>query len=173
MVARKQDKTKEQKRRLKAIKELERTRQAISASRERLMEGVKERISQTGRAVRFDFSNQVKMSEVILDFAQPLLDAAQTDVEQFKAIELAIMVWNISMLPEINQKKRIEEIKAVTFVGNQADWKEDDEVFTYLLQRRKSFYSGINRIIMDYDIIETPQGFHLNVVSNIIRDRQP
>jgi hypothetical protein len=83
------------------------------------------------------------------------------------------MVWNISMLPEINQKKRIEEIKAVTFVGNQADWKEDDEVFTYLLQRRKSFYSGINRIIMDYDIIETPQGFHLNVVSNIIRDRQP
>jgi hypothetical protein len=46
---------------------------------------------------------------------------------------------------------------------------EGHEVVNFLIQRKKLVFPDINRMVVDYDIIDTPKGVHLNVVSNIYR----
>ncbi len=40
------------------------------------------------------------MSEVLLDFANPLLDEAKSDKEKRTAITISALIWNASLLPE-------------------------------------------------------------------------
>lgn len=46
------------------------------------------------------------------------------------------------------------------------------EIFNFLVVRKQSLYPEINRLVVDYELIETPKGIHLNVVSNIIRNEE-
>jgi hypothetical protein len=48
------------------------------------------------------------MSQVIFDFATPLLKSCQDDDAAKKAISLAIFVWNATLLPEEEQKKTLD-----------------------------------------------------------------
>jgi hypothetical protein len=48
------------------------------------------------------------MSQVIFDFATPLLKTCQDDEAERKAISLAIFVWNATLLPEEEQKKTLD-----------------------------------------------------------------
>jgi hypothetical protein len=107
------------------------------------------------------------MSEVIIDFARPLLDAAQTDEEIQKAIGMAIAMWNVAILPDKEQKNFIREFFDNTkdSSSNQELPEKYDQIVSYFIARKKVFFSDIKRMILDYECIETPQGFHLNVVS--------
>jgi hypothetical protein len=109
-MTRKQKKTKEWKRRQKKIKERQRAREAITASQERLLQKVKNKSGNDGNKFRVEKrSSQQKMSEVIIDFAKPLLDAAQTDEQIQMAIGMAIAMWNVAILPDKEQKNFIRE----------------------------------------------------------------
>jgi hypothetical protein len=48
------------------------------------------------------------MSQVIFDFAAPLLKTCQDDEAQKKAISLAIFVWNATLLPDEEQRKTLD-----------------------------------------------------------------
>jgi hypothetical protein len=48
------------------------------------------------------------MSNVILDFAGPLLETCQDEASERKAISLAIYVWNTVMLPEPECRQTLE-----------------------------------------------------------------
>ena len=45
-----------------------------------------------------------------------------------------------------------------------------NKIMDELLERKKSLFPDINRSIIDYDLIKTPKGLHLNIVSNISKD---
>ena len=169
----KQKKTKEWKRRLKRIKERERTKAAINASRERLRERVKNFSSQKDYELRIDQSNPQKMSEVIIEYAQPLLDAAQSPQNQRKSIAMAITFWNIALLSDEEQKKFIKDfINTAKAPTNNEEWSgECEQVVTYFIERKTAYYPHINRMILDFECIETPQGLHLNVVSKEIQEK--
>jgi hypothetical protein len=175
-MARKRKKTKEWKRWQKKIKERQRSREAITASQEKLLQRVKNISANEGNKFRVEKrSNQQKMSEVIVDFAKPLLDAAQTDEEIQKAIGMAIAMWNVAILPDKDQKDFLREFFNDTndtkdSSSNQELFEEHDQVVSYFIARKKVFFPDIKRIIMDYECIETPQGFHLNVVSTDLQE---
>jgi hypothetical protein len=40
------------------------------------------------------------------------------------------------------------------------------------MERKKTFFHEIKRVILDYEYVETPKGFHINVVSNILKNDQ-
>ena len=43
-------------------------------------------------------------------------------------------------------------------------------IVSSLIQRRVDFYAEVKRLVVDYDIVNTPGGgFHLNVVSSLLR----
>jgi hypothetical protein len=48
------------------------------------------------------------MSQVIWEFAQPLLETCDDEAAERKAISLAIFVWNTALLPEPERKKTLE-----------------------------------------------------------------
>jgi hypothetical protein len=45
-------------------------------------------------------------------------------------------------------------------------------VLNFLMERKKVFFPEIKRVILDYEYVETPKGFHINVVSNILKNDQ-
>jgi hypothetical protein len=49
------------------------------------------------------------MSQVILDFAAPLLETCSDEASERKAISLAIYVWNTAMLPEPQCRRILED----------------------------------------------------------------
>ena len=170
---RKRKKTKEWKRRQKKIKERQRSRETIIASQEKLLQRVKNISANDGNKFRVEKkSSQQKMSEVIIDFAKPLLDAAQTNKEMQRAIGMAIAMWNVAILPDKEQKDFLREFFNNTkdSSSNQDLPEEHNQVVSYFIARKKVFFSDIKRMILDYECVETPQGFHLNVVSTELQE---
>lgn len=168
IMVKKQKKTKEWKRRQKRIKERERSENAINASQEKLLERLKENTSLENYDYRINRCNSQKMSEIILDFAQPLLDVAQSAEDQHKMISMAIILWNLAFLPDEKQKEVIEELVHPFQVGsaNEKRSEEIEQVVTYFIKRKKILYPHVNRMILDFECIETSRGFHLNVISS-------
>ncbi|VAX35069.1 hypothetical protein MNBD_UNCLBAC01-132 [hydrothermal vent metagenome] len=110
-----------------------------------------------------------KMSEIILEFAEPLLDVASHYREQENSIYFAIMVWNMSLCSKRNQKEDIQNL-----INTICDTKEklvikDMKCFIeQLLKRKKKYFAQENRFIKDYHIKEGKNGdISLDVVSII------
>jgi hypothetical protein len=113
-----------------------------------------------------------KMSQIIIDYARPLLDAAKNGEEQKKAITIAITIWNLSLFPSKTKSKYLTEIKK-TMKATSAkggDFSENDEVFNYMMERKRVLFNKINRVVFDYEFVETPKSFHLNVVSSVLKE---
>jgi len=159
----KKRKTKAEKRHLRAIRERERQLELIEGSRERLLTRVVEEQSRKGREVLVDESDSVKMSEVIIDFAEPMLKHSKSFEDQRKALETAILLWNISMLPEEKQVEHTLNL-GINLCGEPSEANmELYRILAYMLARRQSLFSGIPRFVQDFEVLEQPGGFHLNV----------
>src|SRR3990170_3246215 len=88
--------------------------------------------------------DEIRMSEVILDFAEPLLNHA-TDLNSKKvAISTAILCWNIYLMPE---KKRQEEIGKVAdnLFKTGMDRKIFEDMASMLFERKRTFFRDINK----------------------------
>ena len=112
-----------------------------------------------------------KMSEVILDFAEPLLNTIDDDDELFEeAISFAVICWNISFLPENEQKKTIRSLiyemaksDVLLCLGVQDDIR-------MLLERKKAFFADDKRMVVNYEIIQENGSRRLLVMSAVTKD---
>jgi hypothetical protein len=157
----------------KKLNEQRRLKRAIIESQEKLLQRARERTG--NHKIEFEISppNTEKMSEIIVEYAAPLIDVAKRAEDQKKAISMAIAIWNISLLPEKNQLESLKEIENIISSSTKGDGfsKERQEIFSYLINRKKNLFQDINRFIQDYEFIETPAGFHLNIVSITLKDK--
>lgn len=139
------------------------TERAIKKSQERLLQKVKEQPIHPRMQLSTEPPPEGKMSEVIIDFAKPILKEDE-DVEiQKKTIILAIIIWNLSLLPEELQEEQAIEIRSLLGNSNEAD-----RLINYLLARKEDFFKDIKRMVVDYDFVSLPRGFHLNVLSTVM-----
>ena len=111
-----------------------------------------------------------KMSDIILEYGQPLIDTIDSDdKEEYKnAIIMTIILWNCAIIeaPPINWKKLKKELKPMVY---------DDEsrsVVKYMLERKWEMFPDNKRIIMNYELNETPNGLYLSVASSIPTTKQ-
>ena len=155
----------------KKIQERKRLKKAIFDSQEKLLQRVKDQSIDGGKEFLIAPPNMTKMSEIIIDYARPLLNGAKNDEEQKKAISIAIAIWNLSLYPEEMQSEYIGKITEIMTASRKDGRLTDDEkeVLNFLIKRKKTFFADIKRVILDYDYVETPKGFHINVVSNILK----
>lgn len=112
-----------------------------------------------------------KMSEVILDFAEPLLNKIDDDDEIFeRVISFAVICWNISFLPENGQKKMIRSLideMAKSDVMLRLSVQIDIKM---LLECKKEFFADDNRMVVNYEIIEENGSRRLLVMSAFTKD---
>jgi hypothetical protein len=109
-----------------------------------------------------------KLSAVILDFAKTLTD--HVDDSQFKsAIDLAILCWNLSLLPEDQQEKERLSIVRKLAQGRPDWFARDTEAWTRtLLDRKKTFFEQDRRMVANYQVVDEGDDFHLYVASTVV-----
>jgi hypothetical protein len=158
----------------KKIQERKRLKKVICNSQEKLLQRVKEQSIDGGKKFLIAPPNMTKMSEIIIDYAKPLLSVAKNDDEQKKALSIAIAIWNLSLFPKEMQSEyigKITEIMTASRKDSQLS-ENEKEVLNFLMERKKTFFPEIRRVILDYEYVGTPKGFHINVVSNILKNDQ-
>ena len=111
---------------------------------------------------------KLKMSEVIADFAKPLLKEAIDDSSAKVAISMAVTCWNLSFLPEDEPEKMINDMKA-KLSTTESDAKILESMVRMLIERKKAFFSHIKKLVVDYDVKFINGKLHLNVVSSQIK----
>lgn len=112
-------------------------------------------------SIVFSSGTGEKMSEVLEDFAEPLLNVAKSPDDTRKALLVAMLAWNYSLL-------------------NDADGAESGPVhsalladpymralFDFLLARKQQLYPDNKRVILDFQIIPNGTEFHFNVISTM------
>ena len=110
----------------------------------------------------------VKMSEVILKLADPLLKKYGDDVNRMKTIiSLTIIVWNKMMFPEDKQEKLQDEmIDHLTAINGDA---EDVGMIVYLndliTERKKKYFPDLKKIIISYDLSVSGDNISVNITS--------
>lgn len=109
---------------------------------------------------------QLKMSEVILRFADPLLDVAESDDEFYKGVSVAVLAWNLSLFADGSWKNILRE--RLSKSSSFDEIAEMESVFAFLIERKMQLYPSVHRIILDYQITQSENARHVNVVSTVL-----
>ena len=111
-----------------------------------------------------------KMSQVLLDFARPLLDTVDDD--GFKnVIIFAALCWNISFLPEQKQNKELQSVLDELSKSNPLMRPELEAWAKALLRRKKAFFTDERRMVVNYKVVETEDSHRLFVMSTLAQDK--
>ncbi len=114
-----------------------------------------------------------KLSAVIMDFARPLIE--NVDDDQFEtAITLAILCWNVALLPEDDQGRELGVLRTKMAKDKPAWWVRDLETWTrWLVDRKKKLFGHDRRMVVNYTITDEGDDFHLYVASTRVPDSPP
>lgn len=107
----------------------------------------------------------IKMSGVILDLADFLLDAAKTEAQQQSAITITCLGWNIAVLGDQEGQKFFDEYFET--MGDPVHQQDTLDIINVIVKRKKDYYPDINRVILDYELVGDFNNLHLNIVSTV------
>lgn len=112
------------------------------------------------RVGRMD-SSLPKLSERIWEYAEPLLDAATNAEAQKRGVQLAIICWNVAMLPEAKVKELVRPLAD----GDPRLERELLGLFLMMMARKHEYVEYDRRVVVDFSLSDTPDRFHLQVAS--------
>ena len=110
-------------------------------------------------------SSQSQLSTRILEFAEPLTDAANGADAAKRALQMAVICWNAAMLPG---NKGLETIAPTLREIAGADRRLERElfdIFEIMRARKDAQFHGDNQFIVDFALTDTPDGLRLRVAS--------
>jgi hypothetical protein len=131
---------------------------------ERLRHRAKEQANEMGLSVLFGAA-PYKMSDIIIKYAQSLLENTH-GVEEYKAcLSWAIQLWNMASFPDAETEKPRRVLAKSILSSGLADTLVVAEVFVSLMiEYQRSDFAGMDRIIMDFEILDFGDELRLNVV---------
>jgi hypothetical protein len=136
----------------------------IETSKSELAERIKEQKEFSDSKIIVEPPGQVKMSKVIVDFIEPFMEFAEDEEAEEFVVMAAIMAWNSNLIPPQEQKKFIKNFRKK--MGTI-----DAELFKIMLSMMRNYkeenYPDLKRFILDYQLLHTQEGMHLNVVSSM------
>ena len=144
----------------------------------RLQQKVKDGFKQQGistEGIEFvESPDGVKMSEVILKLADPLLKKFGDDDHRTETIiSLTILEWNRLMLPEGEQEKFQDEMfDTILPPGDDADMVGSILYINELIaKRQKKYFPDLKKIILDYELIVSNSDITLNISSAFVESK--
>ena len=97
-------------------------------------------------------SSEEKMSEILLSFADPLLNGTESIEESDRLIGLAMAVWNISMTPNVDRAVAIPALAGLFLSDTGKGITDTLSLIRTLLQRKEDYFSHVKKYIIDYEI---------------------
>ena len=107
------------------------------------------------------------MSEIVLEFADNLLQQARTDSAIHASIAIACCAWNLSFFDETQREGNLNIVSNQLGSKNPCANEEVRNVVNGLVQHKLKHYSHINRYIFDYKLSWFEKNFKLNIVSSV------
>ncbi len=113
-----------------------------------------------------------KMSEILLEYAQPLFEIIdEDDLNQFTlAVQVAILCWNVSLLPPDEQQQFLDSAGERVDIHRLPQYSKIKQalqgIMNILIERRKTLYPNEKRLVMDFQIVDEPDQHRLFVVSS-------
>ena len=104
----------------------------------------------SGNKIVVEPSGAARMSDVLQDFAEPLLLESVTDAEVKNAIKFSILVWNASLVPSPERENVVETL--IKELSNPDLPDRTESVKSYidmLLEREKDLFPDVDRTIVD------------------------
>jgi hypothetical protein len=112
---------------------------------------------------------EVKMSEVIGAFVEPYLDFTEDWSEQEKLFHLAVIAWNLSLMPENERPALLDEFMKVALKGNDPLVQQDArEIIDEFIARKQQFFDKYKRFIVDFELEDAGNEFHISVASTLL-----
>ena len=105
-----------------------------------------------------------KLSAVILDFAQPLIDELGDDDFE-AAIAMAVFCWNIALFPDDEQERELRSLVRQMAKGAPGFGNEIETWARRLVDRKKTLFASDRRMIANHTVVMEGDFFHLYVVS--------
>jgi hypothetical protein len=100
-----------------------------------------------------------KMSDVLLRFAEPILDQVAPLDEKKATLLFAITAWNYCLISSEEQAHMRSELRHIfNNVHHRAD-------FEMLIQRKTELFPRNRRLFMGLEVAESAGGLHVKVVS--------
>jgi len=105
----------------------------------------------SARVERIPFGYARKMSDVLVEVAQPMIDKAQNQAQFQLAIGLAAACWNLSLMPADKRPASIEDtIRELVKPGQPID--DVREVVRLLIARKETLFPDDKRLITTYQV---------------------
>ncbi len=112
----------------------------------------------------------IKMSEVLEAYVEPYLDLANTFDELRMLFLVAVLAWNIALLPEDKQQAAIDDLveKGVHAEDVEVEEAKADmrNILNELIARKELLFAEYNRFIIDFRLMEIGDQYHLTVLSS-------
>ena len=117
--------------------------------------------------IRVTKRDEVKVSEVILEYAGELIDDANTAEGQDAAIVIAITAWNLSLFDKKICKQKLLELPDIIIKPKTHPniHKKITALLQVMIKKKHREYPTINRLIINHELIRAKHGLHLNVTS--------
>ncbi|MCW8137581.1 MAG: hypothetical protein KIT58_01605 [Planctomycetota bacterium] len=121
------------------------------------------RLRAEGKAVVSTPITERKISDVMLEFSEPLMDVFLSEGRASKrdfecVLQITSIVWNAALLPEGDAYLR-EVQRAFVSGGAPADIRAQfDEIFDQLVENRRTIYGHDRRLVGDFQVEPGRQG---------------
>jgi hypothetical protein len=124
------------------------------------------------RVERVPFGYARKMSDVLVDFAQPLLDTARSEDDFRLAIMIAAACWNLSLLPESERSAPLQQLTSSEMFkpGLEAS-QELERHMRALVARKEALFPDDKRVILDYQVSGGPRDGYVEVRYEAIKTK--
>jgi hypothetical protein len=109
---------------------------------------------------------QVKMSEVLETFIEPYLEETRGYEQQQMLLQIAVIAWNIAVMPEAEKQPALKEFLNLTVQNKDPlAQKEMQSLIEELIARKEELFPNNQRYIMDFQLEDAGDQFHLSVAS--------
>lgn len=108
---------------------------------------------------------EIKISAIILELADELLEFAKKPSQYKSAIAITCIAWNMACFPE----KQNEHLNKLFAEVDDDLYKQDaTEIINALIEKKNHYYPTMKRLILAYDVIVSRNKYRLNVISTIV-----
>ena len=130
----------------------------------------------TLRSIQADYPTEYvsanKLSEVILEYAEPLTNVADGSEVEERAIRMSVTLWNASLLPKQKALETMEPALEDMAQGDQLLKSEFYLMFELMYKRKQSLFPNDKRFIVDYTLEENDGDFYLQVASTPFESKE-
>ncbi|MCX7047424.1 MAG: hypothetical protein NTX50_18305 [Candidatus Sumerlaeota bacterium] len=122
---------------------------------DKLIENVQSLSHDESRRRLASYASFPKLSETILEFAAPLINNEKGEVVYEAGIHVAILVWDIALLPPAKSEKAIR--LAIAHLAPEFKANEDlERKMLYMLDRKRNLFAADWRPVIKYFIRQRP-----------------